>query len=278
MRVVHPGVAVAVAAVLLFAGSAVASTADLSSEPHTSIEFGGLASDQELEEFLKTAEVVSTEDIGEGITRPQRLTLRRDGVACRAIFKTVDQTITDITYTNRFESVFTDSYVNEVAAYRVDRLLGIGLIPVTVVREVNGQTGSVQYWIENAVQAHHVSDQDLPVGDTDLLLTRLMLMYVLDSVIYNIDRNFSNILLRPASDEFFLIDHSRAFRNFKKLPSLKEERDIPVPECVARRLRALDLATLQAELGGLLSKQQIRAMDRRRELLIEELEGRGLLP
>jgi hypothetical protein len=244
---------------------------------HTCIELGGMSCERELEEFLRTADVVAIDDIGDGITCPRRVTLRKNGRELRAIFKTVDITSFETHYTNRLESIFTDKYHYEVAAYRLDRLLGIGLVPVTVIREIDGEVGSLQYWIENAMKMQDVMDQRISVGNMDLLLQRLMLMYVLDAVIFNIDRNFTNVLVRPARDDFFLIDHSRAFRTYKKLPELKENRPIPLPESVARGLQELDVDTLKNELDGLLSTKQIKAIDTRRQLLIADLTDRGLM-
>jgi hypothetical protein len=262
---------------LLATGQAHQMAADLSSEAHSCIDLGGMSCERELEDFLRSAEVVRIEDIGEGITKPRRVTLRKNGHQCRAIFKTVNISSTDLHYTNRLETLFTDKYAYEVAAYRIDRMLGIGLVPVTVIRSIDGEIGSLQHWIEDSMKMQEVVDRNMEVANVELLLQRLMLMYVLDAMIYNIDRNFTNILVRPAEDHFFLIDHSRAFRNHKKLPSLKEDRPIPVPERVARSLRDLDLATLQSELDELLSKRQIRAIDTRRELLLTELGDRGVL-
>jgi hypothetical protein len=237
-----------------------------------------MSCEAELEEFLRTADVVAVEDIGEGVTHSRRLTLRKDGREAHAIFKTVDVSTIDIAYTNRLEQGFSDCYVYEVAAYHIDRMLGIGLVPVTVLRTIDGEPGSLQTWIEGAMLMQDAFDRDLPVVNTELLLQRLMLMYVLDALIYNIDRNFHNILVRPEHEDLFLIDHSRSFRCTKKLPPLKEERPIPVPESVARGLRELDLEMLSRELDGLLRPQQIRAVDARRRLLLEELSERGLLP
>jgi hypothetical protein len=250
----------------------------LAAEPYSCIELCGFSTESQLEDFLISADVVSIEDIGEGITEPRRVTLSKDGRNCRAIFKTVDIESTDMHYTNRFEAVFSDKYAYEVAAYRLDRMLAIGLVPVTVIREIDGELGSLQYWIENAVNLQDAADAELPVGNMDLLLQRLMLTYVFDAMIYNIDRNFNNILVRPASDDFFLIDHSRAFRTHRKLPALEDPREIPLPRRVAIGLKGTDLTTLESELDGLLSNQQIRAIDRRRQQLIRELDRRGLLP
>lgn len=245
---------------------------------HACIELCGCIDENDLEEFLRTAEVVSIEDIGTGITKPQRVTLRKDGHECRTIFKTVDISGVEPGYTNRLESMFTDRYTYEAAAYRLDRMLGIGLVPVTVTREIDGRVGSVQLWIENAMEMQTAADNNIMIGNMDLLLQRLMLMYILDAMIYNVDRNFTNVLVRPERDQLFLIDHSRAFRVVKKLPSLKDERETPVPPSVARELRELEIAEMEAKLGDLLSKRQIRAIDSRRKLLVAELDGRGLLP
>lgn len=255
-----------------------AAAAELASEPHTCLDLGGMSCERELADFLRNADVVKMEEVGDGITRPRRVTLQRGDRICRAIFKTVDITSTDIHYTNRLEQIFTDKYAYEVAAYRIDRLLGIGLVPVTVLREIDGEVGSLQHWIENSVKMQDAIDRHMEVGNTNLLLQRLMLMYILDAMIYNIDRNFTNVLVRPGRDDLFLIDHSRAFRTHKKLPSLREERPIPVPELVAQQLRRIDLDTLEAELDGLLSGRQIRSLAKRRELLVADLDSRGVLP
>jgi hypothetical protein len=251
---------------------------DVTAESHTCVELCGCIDERDLEEFLLTADVVSIEDIGTGITNPQRVTLRKGGHECRAIFKTVDISGVEPGYTNRLESVFTDRFTYEAAAYRLDRLLDIGLVPVTVTREIGGREGSVQLWIENAIEMQTAADNNVMIGDMDLLMQRLMLMYILDALIYNVDRNFTNVLVRPENDDLFLIDHSRAFRINKKLPSVKEERDIEVPESVARQLRTLEIERLESELGDLLTKRQIRAIDSRRKLLVRELDARGLLP
>jgi hypothetical protein len=240
-------------------------------------QWGRSAEDLAVEQFLLSAEVVDIQDIGEGITRPRRLTLRQGGVERRAIFKTVDVDNVDLAYTDRFTTGFSDRYVNEVAAYRLDRLLGIGLVPPTVTRRVDDEEGSVQLWVENALSMQEVVDRGLPCRNVDLLLERLMQMYVLDTLIFNTDRNWGNVLVILETEGFHLVDHSRSFRTTRKLPDLQEQRPIPVPARVGLALRSLDLPNLQAELGDVLSKAQMRSVLARRDLLLEDLERRHLL-
>jgi len=45
---------------------------------------------------------------------------------------------------------FRDSWRHEVAAYELDKLLGLGLVPPTVERRIARQAGSLQMWVEGA--------------------------------------------------------------------------------------------------------------------------------
>ncbi len=67
----------------------------------------------EYEEFLKTAEVVRTERVPVGVTRPDRCYLAPGGLAESMAFKTVK--------TGR-QSGFWESYRSEMAAYELDKL------------------------------------------------------------------------------------------------------------------------------------------------------------
>lgn len=240
---------------------------------------GRTAEDIALEEFLLTADVVSIEEVGEGITRPKRLTLVKGGVTHRAIYKNVDRTIEGLVKADRVERDFSDKYTYEIAAYRVDRLVGIGMVPVTVLRAVDGEPGSVQLWIENVTTLEKaVADPNAEVANFDLLVERLTLMYVLDALILNVDRNYGNVLVNLEADVFHPIDHSRAFRLSPKPPPASGTSEIPIPQRVAERLERLDLDTLEAVLGDLLEPAQIRAIVKRRDKLVKQLDKRGLLP
>jgi len=231
--------------------------------------------DRRIEEFLKTAEVLSIEDIGEGITHPRRVTLGQDGRIARAIFKVHDEVSVDPAYTSMAESTFSDRYVYEVAAYRLDRLLGIGLVPVTVIREIDGETGSVQFWVEDAMSLQKAMDTGVETRDVERFLRRKTAMNVLDALIYNIDRNPTNVLITPADDGFWLIDHSRAFRMAKTLPPWGNDWAQPLPPGLLERVRALDEAALDRTLEGLVDKRYRKAILKRRDVLLKELARAG---
>ena len=88
--------------------------------------------------------MIDSRDLARGSTRPRLLRLRRNGNERRGIYKTVEEL-------DPSAAQGTDRYQHEVAAYRVDRMIGLGLVPVTVLRDIGGENGSLQFWVEEAV-------------------------------------------------------------------------------------------------------------------------------
>ena len=109
--------------VLCFASSVAWSqeTAPISSrliEPFATIE--------EAEEALRTAEIVRAKDLGTGITNPIKLYLKQGDVEFKAVFKSVEKRIFGITHLKKSSEVdFKDSWMFEVAAYELDKLLRV---------------------------------------------------------------------------------------------------------------------------------------------------------
>ena len=83
----------------------------------------------EIEEFLKTAEILGLEDIPVGVTNPQSATLAPGGPVDKFAWKQL---------TPGIRRGFWESYKAEIAAYELDKLLGLGMVPVTVERRYTG--------------------------------------------------------------------------------------------------------------------------------------------
>ena len=75
------------------------------------------------EEFLKAAKIVGDEQLGgpDATTRPHKLTLEKDGRTRCALWKDVDVS----------EGGLVDAWRYEIAAYRIDRLLGLDTVSYT---------------------------------------------------------------------------------------------------------------------------------------------------
>lgn len=235
----------------------------------------GADGDRELEDFLETAPVVSMKGLHGGVTMPYRCTLRRDGDERRAILKTVDLVVEgEARVGDTTERGFTDRYHYEIAAYRLDRLLGLGMVPVTVFRNVAAQPGSLQAWVEDAMTEEQRRAEKAGPEDPDVLDDQRRVMVVFDALIANTDRHEGNMLYTRPSWKLHLIDHSRAFRNDPGVPGAARRAAARLPSAVLRRLRALDRPLLATTMEDLLDGDQIGALLKRRDALLERVAVR----
>jgi hypothetical protein len=227
--------------------------------------------DDALESWLAQADVVRVEELEAGVTNPQRVTLSKDGVELRAVFK---QLSTDFGVSDRQKALnLSDRFEFEVAAYRLDRLLGLDMVPVTVPRTVNGRKGVLQFWIDGAINLRQMIEQKLqPEGWCDAN-AQYNLMNVFDVLIHNTDRTQENALF-TRDWTLVLIDHSRAFATYTRNPRLLYLEQPRLTPALAARLQALDAATLQEALGPWLHRRQIDAILKRRDRLLGEYRVR----
>lgn len=216
-------------------------------------------SDDELEVFLARAEVTDWRYLGRGTTRPRLLELQVDGESQRGIFKTVGETSSD---------GLVDRYEHELAAYRLDRKLNLDLVPVTVLRELDGQRGSLQSWVEGAVDQEAASAYELELFGSNETSRQLARGKVFDALIGNPDRKPDDILRLVDRERVFLIDHSKAFSASPEIGWQPDETPA-IDASLLAALRALDRESLDAELGALLTARQIDALLARRDRILD---------
>ena len=167
---------------------------------------------EELEDFLRTADVVESEVINSGINRPLKVTLERDGVKAHAVFRTV--AVEDRNKQGpggKFFRNFRDHHDFECAAYELSRALGIDNVPPAVPRVVQGKEGSLQAWVENAMtEAKRQEKKESPPEPLPWARQQADLK-VFDALVNNIDRNSGNELIDRDWNTWW-IDHTRAFQ------------------------------------------------------------------
>lgn len=207
----------------------------------------GHASDAaDWEAFLREASVVAIEQVGAGSTNPERITLARDGEQHRAIFKPIAGD----------KGALTDDPRREVAAYAVARALGLGLVPPTVLRTINGREGSLQLWVEGAINEEARRAEDLAPDDGaryELLLAR---QRAFDALIGMGERSDTNLLITPSNWSIHLIDHARAFHPDR---TLALARTVAIDDELAARLRAFGREEWRARLAPLLDEARVTA-------------------
>jgi hypothetical protein len=241
---------------------------------------------QEAEAALRRARVVSRKPIGEGITSSERLVLEDGGRTLRAAWKTIDvfQPGNTRFQDGTVEVDFRDSWRFEVAAYELDKLLGIGLVPPVVERTIDGRKGSLQMWVEGAMTDAERRRRGLEDPDADHWNRQIYNCRLLHQLTYNTDyRNVKNVLV-DSSFRVYVIDFSRAFRT---LPYLMAEDDLDrVSRSVFERLSRLDAAAVEGHASPWIRGRQVSTLLKRRDrivahvrrLVAEKGEAAGFLP
>lgn len=224
--------------------------------------------DDALERWLAEAEIVNMEDIGTGVTEPHKVTLRKDGLELRAVFKELS-TEESGAYDRSAAVNASDRFEYEVAAYQLDRLLGLDMVPVTVKRTVKSRRGILQFWVDNSINVRRMLEQKKQPDGWCASGPQYNLMNAFDVLIHNSDRTQENALFTQ-DWMLVLIDHSRAFRTLKTNPTLLYKGGVQVPATLAERLESLDRETLKARLGSYLQARQIDALLKRRDRLLKE--------
>jgi hypothetical protein len=172
----------------------------------------------------------------------------------------------------RFQRRYNDSdrYQYDPAAYRLDRMIDLQMVPVSVIRTVEGQEGNVGAWIPNAINERDRAEMEVPFQSHCAKDEQYRLRFIFDVLIYNEDRNLTNIIWTKKDFMLRFIDHSLAFRSSERRPKQYRKIELRLSDLTARKLEALNEATLKAELSDWLHPRQIEAILGRRDLILKE--------
>lgn len=240
----------------LLASILVASAVLAAQEP-VSVAVPWFDAPDKIAEYIRTASIQKVEAIPVGVTKPQRAIFTPGGPVSSVVVK-------DLRPGRR--SGYWESYQSEIAAYEMDRLLDLNMVPPTVERRVNGNLMSAQMFVENCVWLKTLKGQQPPnVAQWNRQVHR---QRVFDNLIANIDRNEGNLLvLRTPEWHLVLVDHSRCFTGTKKLTFEMTRIDRQLFE----RLKTLDAATLEARIGKL-TVDGVGTVLQRRDAIVRHFE------
>ena len=236
-----------------------------------------LAEREKWEEFLTTAEIVGQDqpwEEREAVTRPWRLTLEKDGVTKQAIWKNPE---------GRMKG-YIEGWKWEIAAYRLDKYLGLNMVSPTVEKRFQGNRGSCQLLVEFEISLKDKYEQNIKVPSYKLFYWNraLYLQRAFDNLIANEDRHQNQYLITK-DWRMILIDHSRSFRTSKKFtkkliydekykegPRLMKE----LPRTFVEKLKSLNPEEIKNIVGEYLTDKEIEAVLVRRDLIIKWLDKR----
>ncbi len=231
-------------------------------------------SNVEVEEFLRTAEIISRERIGEGLNNFLKVLLEKDGIRMHAIFRDVHVERSQMPLSDgKISFFFRDDAIFECAAYELAKLLGLDTVPPAVGRKIRGQQGTLQAWVENVS-----TEKDLrettgipPSGGINRWrwIMQRQNIHIFDNLIYNEDRNIGNILIEP-DWKLWMIDHTRAFRRWKEL--MNPEQVQFAERSLWEKLQVLDETVVRAKLKDFLNPAEMNGLIERTTLLVAHIQ------
>jgi hypothetical protein len=221
-------------------------------------EQGGVRAMQSLEQveqFLRTADVVGMENYPPGKTGLQKVALAQGETVRHAVFTGAG-----------FPPDLRDFWKLEIAAYEVDKLLGLSMVPPTVERVVRGTRGSLQLWIENAMSEAERLEKKIDPPDVEVWRRQIWKVRVFDQLVYNADRNLGN-LLYDKNWKVYMVGNDRTFQATSDLMNPRNLTHISVSMMEA--LKKLSKANLTRSCSGYLSGPEIDALLARRDKILE---------
>lgn len=209
----------------------------------------GMMSAEALQRLLEEGEVVGMQE----------------GASGRRIVKVSDgQTAVSAIFEKRKGRGFYPS----VAAYRLDRLIGLDMVPVTVVRNVDGAAGSLQFLAAKYSDELRRSASGRGGGASCSLPDQWDAMYVFDVLIYNEGRSQERMLYDTSNWRLMLSEHALAFATRKGRPKHLKALSLDLSEGWRRALSEMSDETLAENFSDVLDKRRLKALALRRDELL----------
>jgi len=247
-----------------YAGSAVPAAQSSEEDPAGN----GPQTPEEIEKFLKESTPLVVVPGAAGRTDPWKVRLESDGIARWALFK----------YINRPRPApIPDSFNYEIAAYELDKYLGLGIVPPAGPRTIKETAGSLQMFIENTIRESDRKRENVMPPDPEAFEQEKADLKVFENIVYDACGNDKDTLIQKETGKVYRVDFSEAFA--------PENGTIPgceILRCSRRlyqRLCDWDEEKVTALLAPYLNEEEIRALHARRgtivRLIQEQIEIRG---
>lgn len=227
--------------------------------------------------------------LGGGVNETQIVTLPNGK---KGVFKPIDGERFDLRRT--ITNVDAPLAHREALSWEIDNYLRLNLVPETRLVKINGKTGSLQYFRADAITEQEFARKFRTSALRDLKGDDIYNSSIFDFLIGNTDRhgkNWMRVVEGRGKGKMILIDNGYVFpqaggsdrlglKEFRCGPALTQSAQNPginkvltkdKKELLYKRLDALDIEQLGRKYG--LSTEEITAMERRRDLLVNAIQS-----
>jgi len=232
-----------------------------------------VAQREQWEDFLKTATVTGEKQLvgEEAVTSPWKLTLQKGDITHNALWKNAQ---------GRMHG-YIEGWQYEIAAYLLDKLLGLNMVPPTIERRFHEDLGSCQYWMDDTMSLKTRDEKKIKMPSYKIFpwnrATYLQRFW--DNLINNVDRHMNQILITK-DWRMILIDHSRSFRDSptsKKLIYTEKHPEGPklmsqLPRAIVEKIKALTFDGIKSVVASYLTDGEITNILLRRDLILAEID------
>jgi len=232
-------------------------------------EFGVPLWGDEATAFLSGAEIVGEPVVFDenATNEPVRVTLSDGSRTHRAIFKHEDTKYKEFRFSDgRVVENARDSYRHEIAAYELDQLLGLEIVPPCVERVIDSKKGSLCFWVEGSLNEAERRHRGLQSSNPSRYKAQLREIELFQQLIADLDYSDLRNLVVDENQRIYKVDSSMAFdpdpELLVKLYSSRLSRQL------IEGLEALDKKVMIETLKPWLHKDQLGGLwDRRKRIL-----------
>jgi len=150
------------------------------------------------------------------------------------------------------------------------KLVGLSdMMPVYVERKWGGHKGSLSWWLPVKMDEQDRRNRKLNPPDLNAWNMQMDRMWVFSELVYDTDRNRTNMLIGE-NWKLWMIDFSRAFRRQHTLED--PAHLVMCDRQLLEKLRQLDEAVVREKTKPYLTKEQVKAVMARRDLIVAYFE------
>ncbi len=176
----------------------------------------------------------------------------------------------DETIQSAFKEVKSQQMKKELAAYELDRLLGLYLVPLTIEYSYKDKKGVLQYLPKKSLTKVRIEKENIGLNGYCKPEKAQELMQIFDWLIANTNRSNEDQLYTPENSQLWLINHADAFADLAADRGFFSDMPNKISPLFIKSLSLLNRDNLNKIIGKYVSKQQIEQILLRLDLLLQQ--------